>query len=86
MGKHLYYELLNSKVNVECFMDQKGHVGFENVKTVVPGENIETVDAIIVTPIMEYRQIRSYLKEIYACAIISIESILLNADCTLMVE
>lgn len=86
LGKHLYYELLNSKVNVECFMDQKGHVGFENVKTVIPGENIETVDAIIVTPIMEYRQIRSYLKEIYACAIISIESILLNADCTLMVE
>ena len=86
LGKHLYCELLNSKIYVECFMDQKGYVDFENVKTIIPGESIESIDAIVVTPIMEYRQISSYLKDIYACAIISIESILLNADCTLMVE
>ena len=67
-------------------MDQKGHVGFENVKTVIPGENIETVDAIIVTTIMEYKQIEKYLNEIYTCDIISIETILLNADCTLMAD
>lgn len=86
LGKHLYYELLNSKIHVECFMDQRGYVDFDNIKTVIPGENIEPVDAIVVAPVMEYIQIRQYLSEIYTCSIVSIETILLNADCILMAE
>lgn len=86
LGKHLYFELLNGKIHVESFMDQKGYVNFGDVKTVIPGENIELVDAIIVTPVTEYMQIREYLNTIYRCRIISIESILLNADCELMTE
>lgn len=86
LGKHLYYELQESSVHVECFIDQNGKTEIMGVKTVTPGTQIEPVDAIIVTPIMEFMQIRESLRKFYSYDIISIESVVLNADCELLVE
>lgn len=86
LGKHLYYELQESNIKVKCFMDKYSKAEIRGVETVAPGAYIGTVDAIIVTPIMEYIQIREQLKGLYSCEIISIESVLLNADCELLVE
>ena len=85
-GKHLYYELKESNIQVECFMDQNMNAGVAGVKTIIPGVDIGSVDAIIVTPIMGYKQIWECLREYYTCDIISIDSVLSNADCELQAE
>lgn len=83
LGKHLYYELQGGNVHVECFIDQNDKTVIMGVKTVAPGIPIEPVDAIIVTPIMEFAQIRERLREHYSCDIVSIESVISNVDCEL---
>ena len=86
LGKHLYYELQDSEIQVACFLDQNTNKAIEQKKCLAPGETMESVDAIIVTPLMEYKEIQKGLAEYYSCAIISIETVLLNADCGLMTE
>lgn len=85
-GKHLYYELQESDIQVECFIDQNPKAKINGMKIVVPGEQIGQVDAIIVTPIMEYTQIRENLKKFYFCQILSFKSVLLNVDSDLQTE
>ena len=85
-GKHLYYELQESDIQVECFIDQNPKAKINGMKIVVPGAHIGQVDAIIVTPIMEYAQIRGNLKEFYSCQILSFKSVLLNVDNDLQIE
>lgn len=85
-GRHLYYELQESNIQITCFIDRNQEMKLEGIETVAPGEKIEIVDAIVVTPFMEYTQIREMLKEFYECEIISIKSILQNADCELQEE
>lgn len=84
LGKHLYYELADSKVTVECVLDQNKKIYIPGIKVVIPGEMIEEIDAIIVTPFLEYIPIMSKLRNFYSCSIISLETILLNADFELM--
>lgn len=86
LGKHLYYELRETDVTVVCFLDKNRKVDISGIKTVVPGEPIEEVDAIIITPIMEYGKIREDLRRRYDFDTISIETVIYNADCELMTD
>lgn len=86
LGKHLYYELQGSDIQVECFIDQNSKAKVKEIKTVVLGAPIGQVDAIIVTPIIEYAQIRENLKKLYSCQILSITSVLFNVDYDLQTE
>ncbi len=85
-GRHLYHELKQSDIQVECLLDQNKSVEILGIKTIVPGEKMEAVDAIIVTPFMEYIEIREELKKSYPYKIMSIESVLQNADCELTAD
>lgn len=82
-GKHLYYELKESTVQIACFIDQNKKTELEGVKTVAPGQQIDSVDVIVVTPFMEFFEIQEMLKQYYTCEIISINAVLHNADCEL---
>lgn len=82
-GRHLYYELKNSTIEVECFIDQNSKGELEGVEIIMPGKQIKSVDVIVVTPFMEYVKIRDSLRKFYSCEIISINSVLQNADCEL---
>lgn len=86
LGKHLCHELKESNIQVECILDRNKNIQVEGMKVAAPGEPVETADAIIVTPFMEYEQIKRQLKEFYTCEIISIETLLYNADCKLMTK
>ncbi len=86
LGKHLYYELRETEIKIVCLLDQNREVNIQGIKTIVPGEPIEAVDAIIITPIMEYKEIREVLRQQYDCGMISIETVIYNADCELMME
>ena len=67
-------------------MDRNKDVIVEGLETVEPGRAIEAADAIVVTPFMQYTQIKEQLKEIYSCRLVSIEEVLSNADCKLEEE
>lgn len=86
LGRHLYEELKGSSIQAVCILDQNQNAGVPGVQTLVPGEEMEPVDAVIVTPFMEYRQIKNRLEGWYSCSIISIETVLFNADHELAVE
>lgn len=84
LGRHLYYELKDSSIQVVCILDRNEAVEIEGTKRMSPGDSIEDIDVIIVTPIMEYKEIAKQLRDLYACDIFSLETILLNADYKLM--
>lgn len=86
LGRHLYHELKGTDITVVCFLDQNRKVNISGIKTIVPGESIDTIDAIIITPIMEYEEIREDLRKMYQFDIMSIETVIYNADCELMVD
>ena len=86
LGKHLYYELRETDITVVCFLDWNRKVDLLGIKTIIPGEPIESTDAIIITPIMEYEKIREDLHKQYDFDIISIETVIYNADCELMMD
>lgn len=86
LGRHLYYELKETNITVVCILDQNRKVNISGIKTIVPGEPMEAVDAIIITPIMEYERIREQLKQQYGFKMISMETVIYNADCELMTE
>lgn len=58
----------------------------KEMKIVVPGAHIGQVDAIIVTPIMEYTHIQENLKKFYSCQFLSITLVLFNVDYNLQTE
>ncbi len=84
LGRHLYHELKETRVKVECFLDRNKKAGIPETETYLPGRELQNIDAIIVTPLMEYEEIKMSLSNFYSCIIISIETILLNADCKLL--
>ncbi len=83
-GRHLYHELKRSNIQVNCFLDQNRNVEIPGIKTIFPGEELGSLDAIIVTPFMEYEQIRKQLSKFYPCNIISLGAVLFNADYELL--
>lgn len=86
LGQHLYYELKETNITVVCFLDQNRKVDISGIKTIVPGDPMEMIDAIIITPIIEYESIQEQLKQQYDVNMISLETIIYNADCELMME
>ena len=85
-GRHLCHELRDSGIEVACIMDKNQDVAIEGLETIEPGKPIGLADAIIVTPFMQYTQIKDQLKRCYPCEIISIEAVLFNMDCKLEEE
>lgn len=86
LGKHLYYELHENHIQVICFLDQNAEAKISCVDTLIPGAQLESIDAIIVTPFIEYIKIKKTLEVYYQYPIISIETILLNGDYELDTE
>ena len=85
-GRHLCHELKGSTIEVLCIMDRNRDVKIEGLQTIKPGKPMGPTDAIIVTPFMQYTQIKEQLNKCYSCKIISIEAVLFNADCKLEEE
>ena len=80
LGKHLKVELEDSSVDVILCFDKRT----EFLRLEKPGEYIKCVysnlDAVIVTPILEYKEIRLYLKEIFDVPIMSLEELIAEAE------
>ena len=86
LGQHLYYELRDTEITVVCFLDQNRKADISGVKTIIPEELAEAVDVIVITPILEYEKIKNDLKQRCDFDMISLETVIYNADCELMME
>lgn len=76
MGKHLVRQLARSKVQVKAFIDKSAPGMYQDIEIVASVNEIGKVDAIVVTPILEYCEIKNKLKEAVDCPIISLEEVL----------
>lgn len=76
VGACLYKELLDSDVKVKYGIDKRKDNVFTDLIVYSLEDELEEVDAVIVTPIFFFDEIKQELGKIYQCPIISIEDIL----------
>ena len=74
-GEALARELVGSKVSVIYGIDINADSICENFKVVTPSQLFEEVDAIVVTSVASYTEIKNIIKEKIKCPIISLEDI-----------
>ena len=75
IGQRLYDEL-EKEVDVRYAIDQKGNDTYADLKIYLPGDNLETVDAVIVTAIMCFDEIKTSLCKKVKCPIVALEDII----------
>lgn len=80
LGKHLFIDLRNSEISVEYFIDRSVEGYLSEIIVKSPDDELSGVDAIIVTPIMEYAGIKKELGRKVDCPIISLKEIINEAQ------
>ena len=75
-GETLVDELKNSTVNIKYGIDKNADRLYSEVDIVTMDENLEEVDAVVVTAITFFDEIADMLEEKLSCPIISLEDIL----------
>lgn len=75
-GITLYNELKKSGVCVKYFIDKNVEMNVTELQCFSPQDTLEDVDAIIVTAISFYQDIKTALKDKINCPIVSLEDIL----------
>lgn len=78
-GQRLYDELIESGITVEYIVDNNPKIFFYDYKILTMKDEFPPVDAIIVTPILLYSEIRKELIKKVDYPIISLEILLMNA-------
>lgn len=63
LGKHLKYELDESGIKLAYIIDNAGKFFYEDIQIYNIKDNLPEVDVIIVTPLMEYEEIKNKLLE-----------------------
>ncbi len=76
VGERLCRELAGTGIEVKYAIDQVRTVAAVDVAIRKPGDYLDEVDAVIVTPVYYFQQISENLSGILACPIISFEEIL----------
>lgn len=79
-GKHLVKELENSMVNIQlCFDKTTDFLYMENPSKYIQNHYVD-LDAVIVTPFLEYKEIRLFLKDYFSVPIISLEELISECE------
>ena len=77
LGLCLYEELKSSSINVKYAIDvDAAHFSYLDLKVVSPQDKLEAVDAIIVTPVFEYKKIVDELRVKTSCQIVNLEDVI----------
>lgn len=66
MGKHgrmLYEDLRNTQISVEYFIDEQKKEGLGEVPVYFPDEELPAIDAVIITPYLEFTTIQKMLQD-----------------------
>lgn len=87
MGKHFIYWMQNADVQIELLIDKRKKGEIDGIPIVDLNEaqrSKELFDLIIVTPMVETEKIIADLETLFACPIISLESVVYNMPCKLL--
>lgn len=76
MGKHLEKELEDSKITVKYAINKDAAYLILDLDVYSPDRDLPPVDAVIVTPVMEYDEICRGLREKVSCPILSIADVI----------
>lgn len=75
-GECLVNELENSEITIKYGIDKNADSIYADIDVVNPEDNLEEVDAVVVTPIFFMSEIEEMLSKKLSCPIISLEDIL----------
>lgn len=78
-GETLLNELKDTGIEVAYGIDQKADERYSDVDIVSPDDELQSVDAIVVTPITFFDEIEEKLSKKIDCPILSLEDILYEA-------
>lgn len=79
LGIRLLNELETSKINVAYAIDQNEACGCSEIEIKEPTEQMEAVDAVIVTPVFAFDAIKNTLANYIDCQIISLEEVIVHS-------
>lgn len=75
IARHLQHELKDTDVTVKYAID-KSKLSVIDIDTYLPDSELPQVDAVIVTPILEYEYICKFLKHKISCPVICIADLI----------
>lgn len=75
-GERLLHELKGSDIEVKCGIDQKADEIYTEVDMITPDDEIPQVDAVIVTSIYFFDEIKEKLEGVVDSPVISLEDVL----------
>ena len=75
IARHLQHELRNTDVTVKYAID-KSELSVIDIDTYLPDSELPQVDAVIVTPVLEYENICKFLKQKISCPVICIADLI----------
>lgn len=76
VGERLYDELKDTDIEVKYAIDKNADVIYADIDIVTPDDELELVDAIIVTPVFYFESISEMLEQKTKIPILSLEDIL----------
>lgn len=76
MGQRFYDELQNSAVTVKYGIDRSPQKAKWGVPVLHPNDTLEMVDAVVITPVFDFLEIRDNLSVTLSCPMFSIEEVL----------
>ena len=75
IGMHLYNRLKNTEINVDYFIDKNSDSIENDIDVINPKEQLPYADVVVITPVMEFEQIKKNLQHSVIMNFISIDSI-----------
>ena len=75
LGERLYDELRDSEVEVKYIIDKNADAIYADIDVLTPEDELEEVDAIVVTAIHYFDEIEEMLEQKVDCPILSLEDI-----------
>jgi len=76
LGRHLYRELKSSEINVVAIMDRKKGIICDDVELIYSDSMVPKCDAVIVTAVSDFDNIKEKLKVDESVAIISLQEVI----------
>lgn len=76
LGENLLYELLGSDINVIYGIDKNADNIYSDINILTPDQDLEEVDAVIVTAITFFDEVAELLSDKLECPILSLEDII----------
>ena len=76
LGKRLARDLEGGNIKISCFIDRNRTVSYPDVPVLHELDNLPSADAVIITVVSQYYEIKKELRNKVQCPIISVEDLL----------